>query len=174
MDREQPIRAQQKNEPDEDALVQKALSFSYYYLTFRPRSEWEVRSYLGKKTGKFKLSNRVIDRAITKLKELHYLDDIEFIAWYVDYQRRVKRNGDQAIRRSLTQLGLQSHLIEQFFMEDESDPFALACEALRPKWQTYARLEQQRRFRRAAAYLQRRGYAYDIIVKVIELMEKDQ
>ncbi|MFW5704152.1 MAG: regulatory protein RecX [Patescibacteria group bacterium] len=174
IDEEQPKRAQWTVQDDEDKQVQKALSLSYFFLKFRPRSEWELRTYLLKKSQKFRISEQAVEHAISELKELRYLNDTDFIAWYVDYQRRIKHKGDRAIRKSLSQLRLPKHLVDRFFLNDNSDAFTLAQAALRPKWRTYARLEKRKRFQRAAAYLQRRGYPYDIIVKVVELMEKDQ
>jgi regulatory protein len=58
----------------------KALSYAYLLLRYRPRSEYEIRLRLREK----KFSKAIIRKAVRSLKDYNYIDDQEFVKSYVE------------------------------------------------------------------------------------------
>ncbi len=153
--------------------VQKALSLSYFFLKFRPRTEKEVCDYLHKKAEKFKLTEESIQEALQELKEEKYLDDDAFVRWFVDNRLRTKAVSAKVIKLELAKYGVSRDRIAAHFEDVAVDETALAQKALAKKWPVYRYLEKEKRFQKASGFLARKGFSFDIIKKTIAQFEKD-
>ena len=156
----------------DDELLQKARNLSYFYLKIRPRSEWEIREYLLKKVKKYGFTESIIDDTVTRLKELKFVNDKEYVEWYVRVRSREKPRSEYLLKLELKRRGIaQSHL-EDYFEDDVIDEEKLAVEALSRVWRRISREEKQKRFQKAMSHLARRGFRYDVIKKAIAEMEE--
>ena len=94
-----------------EKFYNKALRF----LSFRPRSEKEVRSKLSAKASRGRgkpPSEQTIELIIRKLKEQKFLDDKEFANWWIEQRTIVKPTGLRLIKIELRQKGINQDLIE--------------------------------------------------------------
>lgn len=152
----------------EDDQQQKLRNYAYFYLNIRPRTVREIRDYLAKKAKKFNIPLEVIDPVITRFLELKLLDDHEFVRWYVEGKFASSQKSVFLLRQELTKVGVAKDIIDEFFAEYVSDDSAAAREALSPKWRRFSTISDQKaRFQKAASFLSRKGFSYDIIKKTI-------
>lgn len=84
------------------------LKQALWFLKFRPRSEAEVRAYLAKKGGQAQDINEAVD----KLKRMKFVDDEEFIKFWLR-RRQARPRASWIIKLELKKLGVTSELIDR-------------------------------------------------------------
>lgn len=151
--------------------LQKALNFCYFYLKFRPRTEKEILDYLKKHSVKFKFSEEDIQGALERLRELKFVNDKDFIAWYIEQRQRGRPKGKSVLAQELALKGVPRDLIQEFFEDNPQDEEKSCLEALSRKWRSYERFDVKTRQQKAANYLLRRGFSYSIIKNAVARME---
>jgi len=92
-----------------EGFYNKALKF----LSYRPRSEKEVKDKLKVQSEKLKVENSkvVIDRIIQKLKEKKFINDEEFAKGWIESRLRFKPRGLRLIELELKKKGISSETI---------------------------------------------------------------
>lgn len=86
----------------------RAFSRALSYLASTPRTVHQVQEYLHGK----EFDEDAIAVAVTRLTDLHYLNDAEYVHEFVLANQRGGDRGPGAIRRFLTQRGVDSYLID--------------------------------------------------------------
>jgi regulatory protein len=151
--------------------IQKALNYAYQYLALRPRTKHEMTEYLQKKQEKIGWIEGTIDGAIAHLEERKYINDVDFIAWYVDQRNRHKQKSVYALKQELMQRGVDRTIIDEYFQENKQDETNLAIEALRPRWSRWSSLPPKEQFQKITSFLSRRGFSFDDIKKAIAFFD---
>lgn len=157
----------------EDVGLQKALNLSYFYLKFRPRSVHEVEEYLKKKSQKHHFSTDIIGVVIQKLLEKNFLNDREFIDWYIRSRMAGKPRGVRLLRLELQRFGIAKDLLDESF-EESKDEEADIVRVLDRKWNQYRDLDERKRFERAMSYLMRKGFSYTNSQKAIAFLKEKE
>lgn len=147
-------------------LFNSALNF----LSFRPRSEWEVRKNLERKT--MNQDPELIDQVITKLKKIDQINDESFIKWYIDQRKTFKPLGKSAIRHQLLQKGIASKTIGNILQENsDMSEFQLALRAFDKKFKNInndvVKYGLQRTRMKTQRFLAGRGFSWEIIKDVV-------
>lgn len=155
---------------DADAVVQ-AVNRAAHFLSYRPRSEQEVRRNLKEK----ETPADVIEAAIEKMTAMGYLDDAAFARYWVDNRSQFKPLSHRALRQEMRQKGLSDSVIDEALGElGESDLAYKAAETQLRKLRS--RTEQEFKTK-MNAFLQRRGFSYsttqDVVRRLIETLETD-
>lgn len=148
---------------DFDKFYDKALRF----LSYRPRSEKEVRDNLQKK----KVSDSIIDLIIKKLQEQKFLNDRDFAKWWIEQRTLVKPSGKRLIKIELTKKGIDKELIDEIFDSVEDlvqNELEMARKLVQRKINKYKGLGRQKIYQRLGGFLSRRGFDYDTIKKSID------
>jgi regulatory protein len=140
------------------------------YLGYRSRSEAEVRQYL-RRCG---FLNPAVDTAIERLHSFHYLNDEAFARTWALARAQDRGYGrrriDQELRsRGLSQALIQATLKETFEQVDE----AASAKRLLAKRFKGENLKELKTMRRAAAFLQRRGYDDKVIFELLHYPIED-
>lgn len=146
---------------DEDVkgkLYDKVLKF----LSYRPRSEKEIRDYLEKKGG----NTEVIKKITRKLKRQKLVDDAAFAAWWIEQRLTFRPRGKKALRMELTQKGINRELAEEV-INQMVDELALAEKVVQKKVKAYRKLELLEFREKMTAFLARRGFSWETIKKVL-------
>ena len=149
------------NEPSQDTSVSNAKQEAFRFLAYRARSQAEVHRKLAKR-----YSEEVIDRVIAELLEQRFLDDAAFAKEWRQQRERRRPRGENLLRRELLQLGIDREVVSEA-LED----FDAADNAYRAAQPLAKRLEgnEYGKFRQKVwAYLQRRGFAHEVIASVVE------
>ncbi|HZQ29841.1 MAG TPA: regulatory protein RecX [Patescibacteria group bacterium] len=154
---------------DFDRLYEKALKF----LSFRPRSEKEIRDNLKKK----KAPDSTVDLIIKKLRDQKFLNDKEFTKWWIEQRTIVKPTGVRIIRIELQRKGIDKEMMQEV-LEDSSDivhnELDMARNLVARKFKKYKGMERQEVYRKLGGFLSRRGFDYDTIKKAIdEILRKE-
>ncbi|MBI3559162.1 RecX family transcriptional regulator [Candidatus Gottesmanbacteria bacterium] len=79
-------------------LLNKAINF----LSYRPRSEWEIRQFLKKKD-----PGAAQDDIIEKLKKLKLVDDETFAKWYVEQRNTFRPKSRRILEMELRRKGVK-------------------------------------------------------------------
>ncbi len=152
--------------------LQGLLNYAYFYLKFRPRTVKEMRDYLYKKIEKRHWSRDDVEKAIKGLVELGMLNDIEFIRLFVEQRNSAKPKSKFVLKRELLRHGVSRELIDEYFTGHPQNEEELAFKALERHWPRFKNLSPRARFQKAAAYLMRRGFGFDIFKKIIDRLER--
>ncbi|OHE58082.1 MAG: hypothetical protein A2Y36_10905 [Treponema sp. GWA1_62_8] len=131
------------------------LKQALFFLKFRPRSEAEVKKYLAKKGA----GGAQINEVIEKLKRLKFINDEEFIGFWLR-RREARPRASRVIKLELNKLGVDKELIERVLGDQKQadrQRAAKLAEKLRGKDQN-----------KVMAALGRRGFDWDTIRAVID------
>ncbi len=138
------------------------------WLAIRPRSRAEVRQYLKKSVGKETAGHR-IEEVLAALTTRHFIDDRAFARWLVTSRLRRAPRGPKLLRAELLAKGVSRDIVEEVMGElphDAARQLELAGAALEKR--PDASLETPQEQQRAAAYLARRGFSWEVIRTVID------
>ena len=144
----------------------KAYGRALNFLSYRPRSEDEVRRNLRKRG----LPEDTIEDTIARLVRAGLLDDAEFARYWVENRLQFNPRGGSALRHELRQRGVSVSII--------SDAVADLDEESAARWvansasNRYRHLPPRDFQRKMGAYLARRGFSYAVTKPLIdELLE---
>lgn len=153
--------------------VGKLLNSSQRFLSYRPRSEYEVRQNIKKKLdkGDWIEPEKITDEVIKKLTKLHLVDDQEFARWWVDQRKKFKPRGERLLRSELHEKRIPRDIIDDIFLAYETPlrEVDLIAEKVRIK---YSKLPQPEFRQKLTNYLARRGYDWDEIASVVDRLAR--
>lgn len=159
-------------DPYDEAYV-KAIKF----LSYRPRSEKEVRDNLLKKK---KYDSVVIERVISTLREQRFLNDHDFAKWWVNSRKRFKLRAERIIKLELRQKGVAKEIIDESFQireDDEQgmqDDGALALKLVKKQLPRYKGVPKNEVYKKLGGFLARRGFDWETIKKAIDHCMKEE
>lgn len=154
----------------DDDILQKAISeqsikdtklAAFNYVSYKPRSEYEVREKLRTKD----YSQENIDLAILFLYEFKLLDDEQFAQSFIEVNLRNKPSGKYKLIHELSKRGIDESLInksiKEYYPEDNALELALLAAKKHLKKISYKPKEKQRKL--VIDFLSRRGFDWDTI-----------
>lgn len=141
-----------------EAAYQKALHF----VSYRPRSEMEIRKRLIEKD----IDEPVIEAVLERLKQAQLVDDKQFARTWVENRSAFRPRSHRMLRYELKQKGVEEEHIHQALLEAEEEP-ELAYQAGKSYARRLAGLDREVFRKRLSGYLSRRGFAYGTIAPVI-------
>jgi regulatory protein len=147
-----------------ERAYERALSL----LSYRPRSESEVRGRLRRK----QVEAEAIDSAVERLKRAGLLDDLEFARYWIENRLRFRPRGARALRHELRARGVPHPVISEAL--EGYDEQAAAEKAALDGARRLAHLDPQGFRRRLGAYLARRGFNYAIVKPLVQDMLEQQ
>lgn len=139
------------NNPYYEKLVSAALRF----VSFRPRSEKELRDFLLKKP-----NHEDVEKVIERMRELGYVDDRKFADWWVSQRSLFRPKGKRVIEYELRKKGVTLNV--------SLDEYTLAKKALAKKSGLWASLPRNEYKKKVYTFLTQRGFSGDVIGQVID------
>jgi regulatory protein len=147
-----------KKSDESEMAFEKAVKF----ISYRPRSEKEVRQNLKKK----EIEAGLIDEAVERLKRAGLLNDEQFAQMWVESRSHSKPKGARALKIELRQKGLSREAVEAAVAGTNDEEVARRLAASRaPRLSKLPKIEFRRKL---GEYLARRGINYEIILQVVE------
>lgn len=146
---------------------EQAYARTLHFLSFRARSEAEVRRYLATRH----LSDADSEAVIERLTRVGYLDDQAFARAWVASRNRSRPRGAQALRYELQQKGIHPDIIRTVLADLE--PAELAYAAARPQAERWRQLDPHAFRQKMGAFLSRRGFAYDVIRPTVDRLLRE-
>lgn len=119
------------------------------YIGISKKTEYEVKQ----KLKRLKVTSSVIEQEVEYLKELGYIDDVDYVKSYIKQCKKMIQYSIYEINNKLLQKGIKTSIIEQEIWElKESDYEEKVVEKLKQgKLKSYDDMKQQ-------SYLYRRGF----------------
>lgn len=165
-------RGQALSDADIQALQARDAAESAYdaalrYLSYRPRSEQEIRRYLARR----EVGEEAAAEALARLQRQGFSDDSAFARFWVENREAFRPRGRYALRAELRLKGVEEQDIAAAVgeLDEEKSAQRAAQGALR----RLSRQDEPTFRRRMLAYLQRRGFGYDVARRVTESLWRE-
>ena len=143
------------------------LNKSFKFLSYRPRSEKEVRDYLLRK----KADDITLERIIQSLKENNFINDVDFTKWWIEQRTKFRPKAQRLIKLELLRKGIAKDLIEEILqdktVETETD-LDKAKKIAQKKLLRYKNDKPQKQYEKMVRFLASRGFNWDTIKEVVD------
>ncbi len=161
-------------------LYEKLLQASFRFVSYRPRSEKEIREFLQKKLRVWKTAGQVsVTRVMDRLRQYGYVDDDKFAAWWISQRNQFRPKGFRLLQMELAKKGIARSTMEKALKgpkntEERRDEPSLARQAIQRKlalWGSLPKIEQKKKM---YTFLAQRGFSFEVIQAVVdERFKKD-
>jgi regulatory protein len=138
------------------------------YLSYRPRSEYEMRRQLTK----HHFDDDSIEAVLSKLKEQGLVDDSAFAKFWKENRQSFSPRSQWLTRLELKQKGVPDDVIDQVVntIDDDDNAYRAATSRVRS-----LKMSDYHSFRhRLGEYLRRRGFDYGVINRTIERLWQER
>lgn len=135
-------------------------------LSYRQRSEKEIEVALRRKG--FNEDN--IGQTIGYLKKNKYIDDQYFAKSFIADKQNLNSYGAQRIRYELIMKGISKDIIDSILVENDDEEFELALNIGSKKLKSYKDEDRKKIWNKLGGFLQRKGYSYDITIRVLKTL----
>ncbi len=142
---------------------EKATAAALNFVSYRPRSEREVRDRLRRRA----FEPEAIDYAIEKMRGWRYLDDTKFAEFWVESRAEHSPRGKRALQSELRAKGVERDVVERVLDETDLDEQPAALELARKRLRSLSSYDEDTQRRRLSAFLARRGYGWDVVKPVL-------
>lgn len=148
--------------------TEKARQNALRFISYRPRSVYEVRTHLRRKS----FEEDDIDQVVEYLTTLDLLNDVTFAAYWVEQRETFRPRSRFALSQELVKKGISRDVIDSAL--EEVDELAAARRAAEKRAYRWADLPEEAFWKKMAGFLQRRGFSYEIIRETINETWQDQ
>lgn len=145
-------------EDEQEVAYQRGLNF----ISFRDRSENEIRKYLLDKD----TPPATIEHVVERLQRSGLLNDQRFAKRWVENRSEYRPRGRRALAYELRRKGISKEAIDSAVALIDED--ALAYEAARKQSRKYRNLEWPEYRKKMVGFLARRGFNYEISASAAE------
>ena len=142
----------------------KAITSALKYLSYRQRSIKEARDHLKRKG----YEETIIEKTLDYLLEKNYLNDYEFANSFIRDKSYLNKYGIKKIRYELINKGVSKEIIEKTLKFDKDEEYSNALTLANKKMRSYKNLDNSSIYRKLAGFLQRKGYRFDTVSKVLK------
>ena len=148
--------------------LQDCLDAAYYYLSYRPRSEGEIRQWLHKRG----FANEVAEQTIAKLREQNLSDDFTFAQFWKENRLSFRPKSKRLIKKELRDKKVAAEIVEQVTKDIDDDDLAYKLGSSRLS--SLVHLDYPDFYRRLSSYLAYRGFSYEIIKRTAALLWQER
>ena len=151
-----------------DTTIQRSLEAAYRYLTYRARSEAELKQRLHGRG----FSTEVVEETIARLKEQSLIDDLAFAQFWRDNRLSSNLKSKKLIAQELREKKVTQEIIEQVTenIDDEDNAYRLGCRRIHmfvdPEYSNFQR--------KLSNYLAYRGFSYDVIRQTVSRLWQEK
>lgn len=143
--------------------ARRAYDAALGFLSYRPRSEAEIRRNLERK----RFPPERIEEVLVRLRRTGLVDDAAFARYWVENRDAFSPRGGRALRAELRQKGIGDEEARTV-LEDGRDEVAGAYAAGERKARQLKGLDRRTFRQRLGAFLARRGFSYDSISPAVD------
>jgi regulatory protein len=142
---------------DHENRLKKALEAANRLLSFRPRSQHELRQKLTQKG----YDTAIVTESLQYLQERGLVDDVAFARYWAENRSSFSPRSQRLVKLELRQKGVAAEVAEDTC--SEVDEAAAAYAAGVKKASRLATSDYEEFRRKLDEYLRRRGFGYDVI-----------
>ena len=164
----QKLSSSQVEALDRYDYLHRCLNAAARYLSYRPRSESELRERLQQRG----FDGDSVEAVIVKLKKQGLVDDVAFARFWKDNRQSFRPRSRWLTRLELRRKGVTDHIIDQ--VVDAVDDNESAYRAAQSKARSLTVSDYQNFRRRLGEYLKRRGFDYGVIKHTVEQLWRER
>ena len=157
----QQLSAEQIEELKEANLYQNCFNAASHYLSYRPRSENEVRQRLRRRG----FDNKVVDEVIFKLKERRLIDDVAFSEYWRNNRLSFSPRSGRLIKLELRQKGVAAETANEVVKDLDDENYVYEAGLRKARRLSGSDYDDFRR--RLYGYLRRRGFNYETVKRAV-------
>ncbi|MDF2545470.1 MAG: recX [Anaerosolibacter sp.] len=149
----------------------KANNYAFKLLSYRGRTKQEMEIKMKEKG----YEASVVEKTIAFLQSNNYINDEDFASSYIRDKVNIQKLGKMRIKQELYQKGIDKNIIQEAISEqiDHEDELETALNLGRKKLDsTYRNDDKNAQYRKLGSFLQRKGFDYDVIKKVLNVLLK--
>ena len=147
----------------------KVINHALNLLSFRQRSEKEIYTALKRKD----YDEIYIENAIDYCRRQKFLDDRAFAKAFIKDKLNLNQLGEQRIKYELQRKGVSQNIIDDVLVLDRDDQYEAAFKLAEKKLPSYRNDDRNAAYRKLSGFLQRKGYSFEIVSKVVKEILKD-
>ena len=153
----------------DDEPFQRANSAALRLLSYRPRSEAELRLRLGRR-----FPSQVVESVVESLVERGHVDDAKFASLWRSSRDSLNPKSAAAVKRELIEKGVAKQIADETVADMDDGSAAYRAASRRARQLERADYDTFRR--RLWAYLQRRGFSASVARSTVSRLwdERDQ
>lgn len=152
-----------------DILMKKAKDKALKYLSYKMRSEKQVREKLIEE----QFPKVIINKIIQILKKYNYINDEEYAKAFIKDKVNIKGYGFFKISYELKNQGIDEHIFKKYLENEEFvDEQKKAIDLLKKKIKRIDVIDYKEK-QKLYAYLIRRGFSYDTINNALNIVLED-
>jgi regulatory protein len=146
-------------------LFGRCLDAAFRLLSYRPRSEAEIRARLGRR-----FEGEIVEKVILQLRARQMIDDAAFAQFWMENRESFRPCSKRLLRRELKGKGVASEVIGEVLegIDDEESAYRAAQRQGRTLERDYETFR-----RKLGAFLARRGFSYGVINRTIERLWRE-
>ena len=146
----------------------RGLNAATHYLSYRPRSEAELRERLNQRG----FDGDTQEAIIIRLREQGLIDDMAFAQFWKDNRESFSPRSQRLTQLELRRKGVANDIVDQVVATIDDDDSAY--QAALSKARSLSQSDYQGFRRRLGDYLKRRGFSYGVINHTMERLWQDQ
>jgi regulatory protein len=146
--------------------IEKALVRALRLLSYRARSEAEIRDRL-RKAG---MEEAVIEQVLLKLRDNEMINDEGFSKEWIENRSTFRPRSRKLLQMELRQKGIPQEIIKKSLDEVVQDDVTLALQAARKQVHRWAGLDEIEFRKKLIGFLGRRGFSYGTIAAVFPII----
>ncbi|MBE0415196.1 MAG: RecX family transcriptional regulator [Dehalococcoidia bacterium] len=141
-------------------LSGKCLDAALRLLSYRPRSEAEIRARLSRR-----FDGKIIERVLLQLKARQMIDDAAFAQFWRENRESFSPRSKRFLKLELRRKGIEPGVIDEVLegIDEEESAFRAAQRKGRTLERDYETFR-----RKLGAFLSRRGFSYGVINRTVE------
>ena len=148
--------------------MQDCLNAAYHCLSYRPRSEGEIRQCLHRRG----FANEVAEKTIVKLRDQNLTDDFAFARFWKENRLSFRPKSKRLIKKELRDKKVAAEIIEQVTADIDDEEIAYKLGSSRMS--ALANLDYPGFYRRLSSYLTYRGFSYEVIKCTVALVWRER
>jgi regulatory protein len=165
----QHLSPAQIEELKENSLFQSCFDAALHYLSYRPRSENEVRQRLRRRG----FDKKVVDNVILRLKERQLIDDVAFSEYWRNNRLSFSPRSGKLIKLELRQKGVSADTANEVVKDLDDENCVYEAGLRKARRLSHSDYDDFRH--RLYDYLRRRGFDYESInCAVVRLWQEGQ
>jgi len=150
------------------ASVQDCLEAVYRFLSYRPRSEGEIKQWLQRRG----CGGDVAEAVVARLRQQGLSDDLAFARFWKDNRLSFRPRSSRLIRKELREKRVAVDIIEEVTGDIDDDQIAYKLGSGRMS--SLAGLDYAQFRRRLASYLTYRGFSYEVVRRTVNLLWQER
>jgi regulatory protein len=147
--------------------LQRCLNAAALYLSYRPRSEPELRERLRRRG----FDEEIVEKTVSRLSEQGLVDDAAFARFWTENREYFSPRSQRLTRLELRKKGVAGEIIDRVVgsIDDEES----AYRAAEKKARSLSRADYRSFRRRLGDHLRRRGFSYWVISRAVEKLWRE-